>query len=104
MIFTAPPQCTHSWEHAGTSVQVYDQNGGIDPFTPTLFADLTAFTGLDIMGDWTLIVEDDAFGDSGILANWNISGVTQRAAVSEPGILVLMGLGLVGLGFARRRS
>ncbi|MFK8029495.1 MAG: proprotein convertase P-domain-containing protein [Gammaproteobacteria bacterium] len=103
----------HTWssdliitlEHAGTSVVVADEVGfGGEDYFPTLYADLTAFTGLDIMGDWNLTIEDDAFGDAGLLSNWTISGDLQAAQVAEPGMLVLMGLGLLGMGVARRRA
>ncbi len=58
------------------------------------------------MGDWNLIVEDTLFGDSGLLSDLNISGDIDMGpmSVSEPGMLVLLGLGLAGLGFARRKA
>lgn len=69
----------------------------IGTFKPTGL--LSAFDGQDINGVWTLSISDDFVpGDGNTLVSWSIS-----AYVPEPGSLALLGLGLAGLGFGRRR-
>jgi subtilisin-like proprotein convertase family protein len=44
------------------------------PGDPTVGANtLSAFNGEDAQGTWTLLVLDDASGDTGVLVNWSIS-------------------------------
>ena len=47
---------------------------GSPPFTGTFQPDgnLSDFNGLSTLGDWTLVITDNAGGDSGTLNNWSI--------------------------------
>jgi hypothetical protein len=69
---------------------------------------LSAFNGHSLAGNWNLTFTDvtGAFFGETALIHWNISGdaVAPTTAVPEPGTLALFGLGLAGLGFARRRK
>jgi subtilisin-like proprotein convertase family protein len=57
---------------------------------------LSDFVGLDINGDWTLFVQDNALLDTGEVFEWSIDAV-----IPAPGAVALFGLG--GLAAARRR-
>jgi hypothetical protein len=52
-------------------------------------------------GDWTFV---NLFGKGGGLSHMNLYGVAGKVTVAEPATLALFGLGLVALGFARRRK
>lgn len=71
---------------------------------------LSAFFGTDIFGAWTLELQDFIVpGDQTPLYGWGItttSGLlpSPTVGVPEPGMLALFGIGLLGLGLARRRS
>ena len=62
---------------AGTSVLLHDQSGGHsadlvgwypDGLTPAW--SMSAFIGEDIFGDWTLTIQDHAYGMTGVLNEW----------------------------------
>ncbi len=93
-------------EHDGTSVLLQDNVGGSTDYAPTTYdLNASALIGLDLSGDWILTIVDTLGGDTGTLFDWTISGdYTPPAAVAEPGMLALYGLGLMGLGLARRRA
>ena len=72
----------------GTSVLLHDQSGGYadnivgwypDALTPA--AALEAFIGEEINGDWTLTLQDHAYGFIGVLNEWCLEiGYAPRAA------------------------
>lgn len=62
-------------------------------------ADLTAFTGLDATGDWTLFVADLSSGGSHTLNSWSMT----ISGVPEPGAASLLVIGTALLA-RRRRS
>lgn len=72
-------------------------------------------------GNWLCIINDTGcYGGTGAQIGWapggvnaeflpgtgsySFAAVSEAVAVPEPGILALLGLGLVGMGFARRNS
>jgi hypothetical protein len=100
----------------------YPEDGAFQPI-----GELSDFLGLTAAGDWTLYVEDTNSSDPLYLHEWSIDVTSDDpivtpppppppppcceppppppppAAVSEPGTLAILGLGIIGLGVARRR-
>jgi MYXO-CTERM domain-containing protein len=58
---------------------------------------LSAFNGMDVAGDWTLTISDNAGFDTGLIESWGITATP----VPAPAGLAILGLG--GLAAARRR-
>ncbi|NNM26445.1 MAG: hypothetical protein HKO59_10765 [Phycisphaerales bacterium] len=68
-----------------------------DPFAPTGGA-LANFDGMNVGGDWTLSISDNAGGDTGSLGGWSFTA----NLIPAPGALALLGLAGV-VGRRRRR-
>jgi subtilisin-like proprotein convertase family protein len=64
-------------------------------------SELAYFIGDQALGIWSLVLYDNATGDTGTLENYRVDVQT---AVPLPGAVVLLGSGLVALVGVRRRS
>ena len=83
--------------------------GAGNPIPSGTYAALNSFSvfdGLSAAGTWTLNLNDRTGGDAGSLGSWtlNIDMGDVAAPVPAPATLALFGLGLVGLGWSRRKK
>jgi len=64
---------------------------------------LSVFNDTNIIGVWLLTIEDAQSLDQGTLQNWTLNAEVApvAVAVAEPGILGLLGLGLLVLVFSK---
>ena len=89
-------------DSAATPAESWNGSGGPGgPFAPN--DPLAMFVGSSLAGSWTFYIGDSAEFDFGTLDGWSLH-VEFTESVPEPGTLALLGLGLVGLGFARKRQ
>lgn len=79
-------------------------NTGLVGSAGTFFGtgNISSFVGAELAGTWILTVVDNFGGDLGILNEWGLRG--EYTPVPEPGTLALLGIGLLGMGAARRRK
>ncbi len=67
---------------------------------------LSALAGVDVSGDWTLNISDNAGADVGALNGFILvvdTGESSRAAMPMPAIALLLFAGVAGVGAMRRR-
>jgi hypothetical protein len=79
-----------------TGTQVYDPTGAGAPvgnLSPVAFGNFTAQTGVLAAGDYNLTLQ----------ASERESLIIASQVIPEPGTIILMGAGLIGLGLAARR-
>ncbi len=81
---------TGSWQPDG---RLIDPNLVLDTDAPT--ANLSAFVGGDLNGDWTLFVADLSSGDNHVLESWSLQVVGIPEPSSILGLACLLGSGIM---------
>jgi len=65
---------------------------------------LSGFNDLSALGDWVLTYQDTVGADPLALNSWGLNITTDTGNVPEPTSIALLGLGLAGLGFSRKKK
>ncbi len=98
------PDGTYTFADGGTAG--FGAGNPIPEGTYAAVGSFSVFDGLSAAGTWTLNLDDRAGLDAGNLGSWtlNIDTGEAPAPVPAPATLALFGLGLVGLGWSRRKK